>query len=185
SYGVHVPESYDARKATPIVLALHGATMNADAMVYLSGLSSKSDQAGFIAVYPNGVLATWNAGGQSFNAADDVGFIGMVLDDLSGIVNVDNKRIYACGLSNGAMMCYRLAAEMSDLIAAIGTVAGTMAIPECKPKRPVPVIHFHGTKDTLVPLDGPNKKLPALIRFRSLDDTIKTWVNINGCEDTP
>jgi polyhydroxybutyrate depolymerase len=185
SYVFYVPKSYDARKPTPIVLALHGATMNADAMVYLSGLNSKSDDAGFVVVYPNGVLATWNSGGQTFNAADDVGFIGMVLDDLERYVNVDKKRIYAAGLSNGAMMCYRLAAEMSDRIAAIATVAGTMAINECKPKRAVPVIHFHGTKDTLVPPDGPNKKLPLLIRFRPLDDTIKTWVKINGCDEAP
>src|SRR5262249_49623083 len=86
---------------------------------------------------------------------------------------------------NGAMMCYRLAAEMSDRIAAIGTVAGTMAIDECRPKRPVPVIHFHGTLDPLVPLDGPNKKLPLVIRFHTLDDTIKTWVKANGCEEKP
>ena len=41
------------------------------------------------------------------------------LDDLGTVVNVDPKRIFAMGMSNGAMMCYRLAAEMSERIAAI------------------------------------------------------------------
>src|SRR5438034_11761593 len=92
SYVFHVPKSYDARKPTPLVLVLHGATMDADAMVYLSGLNDKSEQAGFIAVYPNGLLATLNAGGQKSNMADDVGFIGTGLDGLEKQLRVDNKR---------------------------------------------------------------------------------------------
>src|SRR5262245_35205425 len=185
SYLVHVPKDYDPMKPAPVVLALHGATMNADGMVYLTGLNEKADEAGFIVVYPNGMLTTWNAGGQTFNKSDDVAFLGMVLDDLAKIVNVDTKRVYACGMSNGAMMCYRLAAEMSDRIAAIAAVGGTMAIDECKPKRPVPIIHFHGTVDQLVPLDGPNKKLPLVIRFQPLDDTLTTWIKLNGCGEQP
>ena len=85
-------------------------------------------------------------------------FIGKVLDDLGSVVKMDEKRVYACGMSNGAMMCYRLAAELSDRIAAIAPVAGTIAIEESKPKRPVPVIHFHGTKDTLVPFELTKEK---------------------------
>src|SRR2546422_3260283 len=181
SYLVHVPPGYDSKKATPVVLALHGATMTAQQMVWFTGLNDKADEAGFIAVYPNGLLLTWNAGGQTFNKADDVAFIDKLLDDLAGVINLDRKRVYACGMSNGAMMCYRLAAELSDKIAAIACVAGTVAIDECKPKRPVPVLHFHGTADPLVPPAGPNKKLPALIKFKSVDETIQTWVKLNGC----
>jgi polyhydroxybutyrate depolymerase len=123
----------------------------------------------------------WNAG--SFGSkADDVAFIGKVLDDLGTVASVDKKRTYACGMSNGAMMCYRLAAEMSDRIAAIAPVAGTIALEESKPKRPVPVLHFHGTKDTLVPFEGPKGKMT---QFKSVDDSIKTWVKLNGCEEKP
>ena len=77
-----------------------------------------------------------------------------LLDDLATVVNVDPRRVYATGMSNGAMMCYRLAAELSDRIAAIAPVAGTMAIETCRPRRPVSVLHFHGTKDTLVLFEG-------------------------------
>ena len=68
SYLVHVPPKYDAKKPTPVVLVLHGAGMNGKMMASFCGLNKKADEAGFIAVYPNGtgladLLLTWNAGG--------------------------------------------------------------------------------------------------------------------------
>jgi len=108
-----------------------------------------------------------------------------LLDDLGTVVKVDGKRVYACGMSNGAMMCYRLAPELSDRIVAFAPVAGTIAIEESKPKRPVPVIHFHGTKDTLVPFERPKGKTPSFMRFKSVEDSIQTWVKLNGCDEKP
>lgn len=171
TYLVHVPKDYDPKKPAPVVLALHGAAMNGSMMVWFSGLNKTSDKEGFIVVYPSGTgtgpFLTWNAGG--FNGkmaegrADDVAFIGKLLDDLGAVVKVDEKRVYACGMSNGGMMSYRLAAELSDRIAAIAPVAGTIAIDESKPKRPVPVIHFHGTTDTFVAFEMAKGKTPARV----------------------
>jgi polyhydroxybutyrate depolymerase len=181
SYLVHVPKGYDPKKPTPVVLALHGALMNGPMMVTLSGMSKKADDEGFIVVYPSGMGMVWNAG--SFGSkADDVGFIGKVLDDMGTAVSMDKKRVYACGMSNGAMMCYRLAAEMSDRIAAVAPVAGTIAIEESKPKRAVSVLHFHGTKDTFVPFERPKGKM---MRLKSVDDSIQTWVKLNECPEKP
>ena len=115
--------------------------------------------------------------------ADDVKFVGSLLDDLATVVNVDPKRVYATGMSNGGMMCYRLAAELSDRIAAIVPVAGTMAIDEAKPKRPVPVMHFHGTADRIVPFGGPRNGTPKFLTFKSVKETIKIWGEINGCQE--
>jgi len=161
TYLVHIPKKYDPKKPTPVVLALHGAAMNGPMMAPFSGLNKKSDDAGFIVVYPSGTgtgpFLTWNAGGllgkMAEGKADDVAFISKLLDDLATVVKVDEKRVYATGISNGGMMCYRLAAGLSDRIAAIAPVAGTIAIKESKPKRRVPVLHFHGTRDTFVPFE--------------------------------
>ena len=112
-------------------------------------------------------------------------FIGKLLDDLGTVVKVDEKRVYACGMSNGGMMCYRLAAELSDRIAAIAPVAGTIAIDESKPKRPVPVIHFHGTKDTFVPFEMGKDKTPSFMKLKGVEESIQTWVKLNGCEEKP
>lgn len=193
SYLVHVPKGYDPKKPAPIVLALHGAAMNGEMMVWFSGLNKKSDEAGFIVVYPSGTgtgpFRTWNAGGfkgkMAEGRADDVAFIGKVLDDLGTVLTVDEKRVYACGMSNGAMMCYRLAAELSDRIAAVAPVAGTIAIEESKPKRPVSVLHIHGTRDTFVPFEMGNGKTPGFLKLTSVEDSIQTWVKINECEEKP
>jgi polyhydroxybutyrate depolymerase len=114
-----------------------------------------------------------------------VGYVSKLLDNLATLVKVDRKRVYATGMSNGAMMCYRLAAELSDKIAAIATVAGTMAIDDFRPLRPVPVLHFHGTKDGLVLFGGPDERTPKNIKFQSVEATIRAWVKANGCPETP
>jgi polyhydroxybutyrate depolymerase len=177
------------------VLALHGAMMDAKLMESFTGLSATADKHGFIVVYPNGtgpggVLQTWNAGlfpGElNKKKADDVKYLAKVLDDVEGACNVDKKRVYVTGLSNGGMMSYRLASELADRIAAIAPVAGTMAVEKYAPSRPVSVVQFHGTKDTFVPFNGSaNKKdAPAYLRFRSVDDTIKTCLKANECHET-
>jgi polyhydroxybutyrate depolymerase len=164
--------------------------MNASLMAGFCGLSEKADRSGFVVVYANGTGSTpllryWDAGGVRGRVSDDVGYVARLLDDLATVVNVDPKRVFAAGMSNGAMMCYRLAAELSDRIAAIAAVAGTMAIEECRPRRPVPVIHFHGTRDGLVLYGGPDERTPPNIKFLSVDDTIRAWVRLNGCPDVP
>ena len=189
---VHVPPTYDVKRPTPVVLVFHGAMMNAERMVSFCGLNEKADQAGFVAVYPNGTgwrqFLFFNSGGLEGRLAqirsDDVKFVAKLLDDLQAQVNVDRKRVYATGMSNGAMMCYRLAAELSDRIAAIAPVSGTLAIEKCEPQRPVPVMHFHGTEDTLVRFHGPDNQSRTFIWYKSVEDTIQTWTKINGCPDT-
>jgi polyhydroxybutyrate depolymerase len=144
-------------------------------------------------VYPSGTgvgpFRTWNAGGFSGKMAegkaDDVAFIGKLLDDLAAVVKVDEKQVYACGMSNGGMMCYRLAAELCDRIAAIAPVAGTIAIEESKPKRPMPVIHFHGSKDNIVPFEMMKGKSPSFMKLKGVKDSIQTWVKLNGCDENP
>jgi polyhydroxybutyrate depolymerase len=193
TYLVHVPKDYDPKKPTPVVLALHGAAMNGTMMVWFSGLNQKSDEAGFIVVYPSGTgtnpFLTWNAGGfrgkMAAGKADDVAFIGELLDDLGTVTTVDDKRVYACGMSNGGMMCYRLAAELSDRIAAVAPIAGTIAIDESKPKRPVPVIHFHGSNDTIVRFEMAKGRTPAFVKLKGVEESVQTWVKLNGCDETP
>ncbi len=193
SYVVHVPKNYSAKKPTPVVLALHGAMMDGPAMEAFCGMNATSEKNGFIVVYPSGTglgsLLIWNSGGLKGRLAerqpDDVAFLRRVLDDLGGIVNVDTNRVYACGLSNGAMMCYRLAAEMSDRIVAIAPVAGTIMIGESRPKRPVPVLHFHGTEDSFVAYSL-NTNAPAKSgHMMSVGASIQTWVRLDGCNPVP
>jgi polyhydroxybutyrate depolymerase len=195
SYLVHVPPHHDAKKPTPVVLVYHGAMTDGQITVAFTGLNEKADKEGFIAVYPNGTgrfsrFLTWNGGNccgsAQWNNVDDVGFTRVMLDDLAKVVNVDTKRVFATGISNGGIMCYRLASELSDRIAAIAPVAGTMGTAACTPKRPVPVMHFHGTDDKFVPVKGGRgDRSLAAIQFYSVDRSIQSWVKADGCPEKP
>ena len=192
SYIVHAPKGHDLKSPLPVVLALHGATMNGPMMAWFSGLNRKADEAGFIAVYPNGTGTHssyfWNGGSgpAAQNKVDDVAFIDALLDDLRRAYPVDAKRVYATGMSNGAMMAYRLAAELSGRIAAIAPVSGTVATEIGQPKRPVSVLHFHGTRDEYIPFTG-GKGTRSIFgtNYRPVEDSIRAWVTANGFDETP
>jgi polyhydroxybutyrate depolymerase len=117
---------------------------------------------------------------------DDVGFVRLLLDDLAKVANIDPKRVYATGISNGGIMCYRLAAELSDRIAAIAPVSGTMGTKTCNPKHPVSVIHFHGTDDKFLPFKGGiGDRSLAQVVFLPVEHSIQTWVKADGCPENP
>src|SRR6185503_15769527 len=129
-----------------------------------AGMNTKSDQAGFILVMPNGFQNSWNAGtccgGASTSKLDDVALFRALLAEVGKHVNVDLRRVYATGLSNGGYMSYRLACDAADIFAAVAAGAGATGINDigggtntdsdftsCKPSRPVSVLDIHGTDD--------------------------------------
>ncbi len=181
-YRIHVPAGYSPEKPTMLVLDFHGLFESKEDIEKISKMTAVSDAHGFIVVYPQGKTSSWNAGAccgtSSSTGVDDVGFVGDLLDALEAEYCVDKKRVFSVGFSNGGMLSHRLACELSDRIAAIGPVAGTLAVDACSPSRPVPVIHFHGTSDFVVPFDG-----GGLGGGKSVDDTIAGWVQRNGCKD--
>ncbi len=200
---VHIPGSYDAGKPTPLVMAIHGggggAIFQADDNNY--GLISKSEAAGFIAVFPNGIsqtqngmLATWNAGNCCARArdenVDDVGFLRALVADVSKRARIEPQRVYAIGMSNGAMMSYRLACEAGDVFHGIMAVSGTDNTRSCAPKQPVPVLHVHARNDPLVLFNGgagSNRLVPedAVTEFVSVPETISKWVKLNHASAVP
>jgi polyhydroxybutyrate depolymerase len=195
-YELHVPPLYNRNKPMPVILNFHGGGGRGATARLESRMDLKADQAGFIAVYPDGTgvlderFLTWNAGsccGYAMdNKVDDVGFIRALLDDLSKIFNIDQERIYATGLSNGGMMCYRLACELSDRIAAIAPIGGVLGLDDCAPKRPISIMHFHGTSDNNSPYQGGvGKQSVSKTNFRSVPNNIEWWVRRNGAKDTP
>ena len=195
SYIVHVPPSYDGSKAFPVVLGFHGGGSNAEAFIRFSGLNEKADEAGFLAIYPSGIgllprMLTWNGGnccGYAMrNNVDDVAFVRALLDDLAKVAKIDEKRVYATGMSNGAIISYLLASNLSDRIAAIAPVGGPMGTKDCNPKRPVPVMHFHGTNDEFAAFNGgPGPKSASGTDFYSVEHSIQAWVKTNGCPTDP
>lgn len=177
----------------PVVLNFHGGGGYAKVQERISRLNESADSAGYIVVYPEGTkavigrLQTFNAGSccglaQRSNV-DDVAFTAAILDDVASKVCIDPRRVYATGLSNGAMMAYRLACELADRISGIAAVAGVMAVETCAPSRPVSVMHFHGTADETVPFNGGPSQHPLVkdTDFRSVQNTVAFWIKNNEC----
>jgi polyhydroxybutyrate depolymerase len=188
-YLVYVPNEYDASISIPLVLNFHGFGGTAyDHYKYTSDMTSLADTANFLLVYPQGAAGSdgyshWNiASENSKSDVDDLGFTSAMIDDLIQIFNVDTLRIYATGFSNGAFFTYDLACRLSQRIAAIAPVGGTMpqiSFDECDVTKPTGIISFHGTSDEVSPyqgIEGYNLSYEQINSF---------WTTLNETETEP
>lgn len=194
TYIVHVPRGYDPNKIYPLVVVLHGGFGSGANVENQTSLSLLADTNGFIAVYPDGVAnskgtRTWNAGACCGNSSveniDDVGFIKQLITSLESTYNINAKRIFATGMSNGAMLANRLACEASELFTAVAPVSGTVQVPWCSPKRPVPILMVHGTDDGIVLFNGGSGTSPVTKgnTFIPVMQTLSQWATLNTCAD--
>jgi polyhydroxybutyrate depolymerase len=195
SYLVHVPPK--AAVPPPVVLSLHGGGGNADQHRRSSGMDAAADRDGYIAVYPNGSgrlgdrLLTWNAGNccgyARVQGVDDVGFIAALLDDLARRTEIDRRRIYAVGQSNGGMMAHRLGDELPERVAAIASVAGAY-VPSTN-GRPLPVLHIHSVDDPVALYAGglgpPFPLTHNRVLHAAVEDMLSAWVKRDGCGAAP
>jgi polyhydroxybutyrate depolymerase len=195
TYLVHVSAGHDSKTPLPLVFVLHGATQSAESAERMSGMSAKADQNHFMVIYPSGTgrlsgVPTWNAGnccGYALaNHVDDIGFLRALIEKLQRDYPVDPKRIYFTGISNGAIMSYRVACEMSDQVAAIAPVEGALNI-DCHPSAPVSVLIFHGTADRLVPFNGgaASFTLGDKPKHHSVAYAVDFWVKRDACSAAP
>lgn len=191
SFRVHVPPGYVHGRPTPLVLMFHGGGGSADQFQNRSArMDAVADREGFITVYPEGtgVLATWNGGICCGRAAqddiDDVAFVDALLDHLESALCVDRTRVFASGMSNGAILSHRLACELSERISAIAPVAGTIGVANCAPTRDVPVMQIHGSEDGHVPWEGGVGCGPTATSFVSVPESMEGWRTRNGCDAT-
>lgn len=198
-FRVHLPATYDPTRATALVLNFHGLQSSAAEQEQWSLMSDAADRDGYIVVYPQGTNALelnvvppaltlvtergFNAGKCCSTAQargiDDVAFTARLLDVLESKLCVDPRRVFATGFSNGGYLAYRLACELSARIAAIAPVSAQDLTETCAPARPVPVLHFHGTADYVVPYDG-NALYPGGLLL-PVSATVDRWVAHDGC----
>ncbi|MBV9331398.1 MAG: hypothetical protein JOZ55_07580 [Alphaproteobacteria bacterium] len=157
-----VPAHGTSGAPVPLVLGFHGGGGNAEGYLRQSHLAEKALAAGFAVIAPQGTAflgnhRLWNSGPEYVRAArnaDDVSFVRALIETAAQRMPLDRKRIFATGFSNGAQLCYRLALELSGEIAAIAPMSGARLADGEHPDRPVPVLHIHGTADSVYPLEG-------------------------------
>jgi polyhydroxybutyrate depolymerase len=202
---VHVGKKLDVQQPAMVVLNFHGFTSNAAQQELVTKMAAKSDDKSFIVAYPDGGGSSWNAGSCCGEARktqrDDVGAAKELLDAISAQYCVDPSRVFATGFSNGGFLANRLACEMSETFAAVASGSGVLGLADadCKPKRPVPYMHIHGTSDEIVPYEGgkpaPLGFLTGVLLggvidnvagvFRSVDSTMAFWRGTNKCTGEP
>lgn len=192
---LYVPGTLPPAGPAPLVIGLHGGLGSGEQFAESSGFDAQAEAGGFLAVYPDGIarpllgIRTWNGGGCCGFAVqqgvDDVGFIAALIDTLSGRFAIDPGRVYAVGHSNGGILAYQLACELSDRIVGIGVVAGSLEVP-CDAPLPVSVLSIHGDADTSHPLEG-GMGADSLVNvdFASVSAALDRWVALNGCIAEP
>ena len=182
-YMVFLPESYSKAEKYPLVIYLHSYGWGAQKGMDYTRFNGVADKFGFMIAYPD-ARYNWNSGigddpdwGTPDN--DDVGFINVMLDEINENFNIDERRIYATGYSNGGFMAYKLACQLSHRIAAVASVSGVLSestLVECDPNRPIPILQIHGTSDGYVSIDGSEG-------WHSVEETLDFWLQENSCTD--
>lgn len=184
-YQWRVPKSYDPTRPTPLVLLLHGRAVDGPIEELYFQLGQLVDSRGFLYAYPNGKkdllgLSFWNATDDCcdtfHSGVDDVGYLSAVIGDMSARYNVDPKRIFIIGHSNGGYMAHRLACDRADLIAAFVSLAGDnwKDLKHCRPAEPMAMLQIHGDADTQVPYLG-------TATAPSAHDSVAGWAQLDGC----
>ena len=198
TYILHLPAVHGSNHTIPLVIVLHGHGGTASGMVRMTNgeFDALSDKNEFLVVYPDGLNKSWNDGREDSvigkKGTDDTGFLSALIDSMIRNEHADPTRIYVTGMSNGAMMCYRLAAQITGRLTAIAPVAGS--IPETvynnfSPTRPLSLLAINGTMDKLVPWNGGDVRGPFGMRkfgtILPIERTVEFWMKIDKCSPTP
>lgn len=201
AWTVYVPPQYDPSTPMPAIVVLHGRPSNAAGMATISQMNAVARRRGFIVVYPEGIDNEWNAqfdlvgrrsrmvGGQrAVLPQDDVQFLKDLMKQLRVDLNIDPRRQYLTGFSNGGFMTIRMACSGTDTFAALAEVSGSLypeIMPACRSGRLAPFLLMHGTADQSVPYTGvfiPDGTGGDPIRIAlPTQEVVAFFIRRNGC----
>ena len=190
---VFLPLSYDPGIPAPLVILLHGYTNTGGEVEGYLRFLDVIDQYGFLYAHPDGTDDAfgnpfWNATDACCNffgsQVDDSQYLLDLVNEISAQLNVDERRIYFAGHSNGGFMSYRMACDHPDVVAAVASLAGaTFDDPnDCSPPEPVHVLQIHGTSDDVIQYGGGEilgNPYPGAV------ETVEEWAGFDGCSLIP
>ena len=187
SFNIFVPDTYDPSEPVPLLFCLHGYGSNHDVIMEYTDFNTIASSENFIAVYPQGSLLNgithWNVGGWTVGSfVDDISFIDLIIETVSDSYSINLHRIYSTGMSNGGYMSFLLACQLSEKIAAVASVTGSMTpqtFYSCQPQRAISVLQMHGTSDGVVPYGG-NQAWTM-----GINTVVNYWRTHNNCSASP
>jgi polyhydroxybutyrate depolymerase len=180
NYRVFVPTNLPKDKKIPLAFVFHGGGSDAINIENFTNFSSLAEREKFIVVYPDGINKNWNDG-REISQTDDLSFVKAMLESLVKDYNIDEKRIFSTGVSNGGFFSNYIAAHFSDKFAAIAPVVGGIAepfAPNFNPKEPISVFVIQGTADPINPYNGGEIK-GNRGRTISTEKVIELWTKHN------
>lgn len=188
TYDLRVPDGIAAGDRRPLLIVLHGAGDTGRGFRARIAADARTDEAGFITVYPDGVGGEWATGcgctAAELVGVDDVAFLNTLVRQLATELPVDTARVYVAGYSQGAQLAHRYACTSERAPVGIAAVAGmpVRGVAEgCTPAAPVSVMVIHGDADPVMLYGGFGSGAPIL----SVPETVATWVEVLGCAPTP
>jgi polyhydroxybutyrate depolymerase len=162
--------------------------------------SGIAEREGFIVVFPNGRFdpVRWEVD-PAVDPNEDLVFVESILDSLGQELCIDQRRVYASGMSFGAFMTSLVTCKLSDRFAAVAPVAGILLTNPCQQSRPVPIVTFHGTHDAIVKFNGGFGSIPGLseepaepepigdvdLDGEGIPAYVRGWATRNDCDPTP
>jgi polyhydroxybutyrate depolymerase len=195
NYDAYLPPLHEISTDLPVLIDIHGFTSNTRDQRTISDFTRIAKEENFIIIWPQAKASGENCllagpNGVYWNAdwgitTNDIGFLDALIDQVGADYNADLSRVYVTGLSNGGFMVYSLACALSDRIAAVASVAGSMTenllMTNCQPSRQIPVLHVHGTNDAVILWDGEPTCQGGIA---SIEDVVNFWRTNAGCAST-
>ncbi len=173
-FGLAVPDG----PVAAVLLSLHGTRSNWSRQALWSGMPRLAD-AGAVVAFPEAVRR--RGAGYEWDHEGDLPFLEQLMSELIVLYAPPGERVCVTGMSGGARMSCVLACARSDLVAAVGAVAGLRFDGRHTPTRPVPILAFHGTADRINPYGGGQSA-----RWdESVEESAHHWAVANGMPEQP
>jgi len=203
SYRLEVPRGYRPSRPTPLLFDFHGLGSNKEEQARYSRLEAKGGAAGYVVVTPDGSGDFAKRWVPPPFPGPDVEFVRALLHTTEQELCIDARRVFAAGMSSGAVFSTALACELPGTFAAIAPVAGVNAHAVCDATTPpVSVLAFHGTADSVVSYEGgpyfsgiDASVLPEALRqrivelagleARAVPGSVAQWAAFDGCAESP
>ena len=199
TYVLHVPSAYKGTTPVPLIVDFHPIGGSDTGEESDSPFSKVTDPEGVVTAYPQGENSpnmgpAWDVG-PCCDTSDDVAFAKALVAQVETKACIDTKRVYAVGFSMGGGMSHYLGCKAADVFAAVAPasfdlLAGSAPAgnaDDCKPARPIPVLSFRGTGDTVATYGGGYSSLVTgmPITFLGAKACWQKWASIDGCTDSP
>ena len=189
---VFLPESNQSNYQSGVLINLHGYSGDSISQTSYTFLKESALAAGLAYVAPEGLKDAsgnrfWNASNAccdfAKNGVNDVEYIDGLIDEMAKVFDLDKKRIYLFGHSNGHFMSYQYLCTSKNQVAAIAGLAGSMDIDpaQCSGKT-ANVLHIHGDADATISYDGGSLFAQS---YPSVNEVAKRWSNNNQCTANP